>query len=87
MTEKPAKYGRKRFRKEISVPNPLRISFHFQMQIKDNKNVKHKITIHCKPVKTKKAFFIASKPTNLIIQIKSPTPIKREIENSQNFFM
>jgi len=57
------------------------------MQIKDNKNVKPKITIPCQPVKTKKAFFIAGQPTNLIIQKKSPTPIKREIKKSQNFFI
>jgi len=86
MTEKPTKYGRKRFRKEISTPNPLRISFHFQMQIKDNKKVKPKITIPCQPVKTKRAFLIACQPTNLIIQIKSPIPSKREIKNSKKFF-
>ena len=86
ITEKPAKYGRKRFRKEISIPNPLRISFHFKIQIKDNKKVKPKITIPCQPVKTERAFFIVCQPTNLIIQKKSPTPIKREIKNSKKFF-
>jgi len=85
ITEKPAKYGRKRFRKEISIPNPLRISFHFQMQIKDSKKVKPKITIPCQPVKTKKAFLIACQPTNLIIQINSPIPRKRESKKSKKF--
>jgi hypothetical protein len=87
ITANPIKYGLIRSLKETSMSSPFKIVCHFKVLIAAINRVKPKMMTPFHPENTKKALLISCQPTLLPIQIKIPTPIKREIKKSNIFFI